>query len=93
MDLKSEVGIFLEYSINRKAYMIYNTHTKTVMKSINVVNDNLDDKQVVKDEGDVSPQQTDIPSDVLDKGFDIKTDIETENTDSEETTINKGPSI
>jgi len=38
-DPKSDEGIFLGYSTNSRAYKVYNTRTKTVMESINVVID------------------------------------------------------
>ena len=37
MDLKSDEGIFLGYSTNSRAYMVFNSKTETVMESINVV--------------------------------------------------------
>ena len=59
------MGIFLGESINDKAYRVYNIHTKTTMESINVViNDNPEEKDVFKDEDDVSPQQKDVPTDI-----------------------------
>lgn len=87
MDPKSEEGIFLGYSINN---MVFNTHTKTVMESINIIfDDNTKQKYVVEDVDDISPQQTYVPTDIPDKVFCIKTESE----NSEETSINKGPSI
>ena len=38
---KSDKGIFLDYSLNSRAYRIYNLHTKTIMESINVVVDDI----------------------------------------------------
>jgi hypothetical protein len=38
-DPKSDEGIFLGYSTNSRAYIVYNTITKTMMESINVVID------------------------------------------------------
>ena len=40
---KSDKGIFLGYSLNSRAYRIFNLHTKTIMESINVVIDDLTD--------------------------------------------------
>ena len=39
-------GVFLGYSLNSKAYHVYNLHTLTVMESINVV---IDDASVQSD--------------------------------------------
>lgn len=56
MNLKSEEEIFLGYSINSRAYRVYNIYTKTMIESINVVNDdNIEDKDV-KDKDNISPQ-------------------------------------
>jgi hypothetical protein len=42
-DPKSDEGIFLGYSINSRAYRVFNKRTKTMMESINVV---IDDEEV-----------------------------------------------
>lgn len=56
MDPKSDEGIYLDYSVNRRAYTMYNIHAKIMMKSINVVIDEKpEDKDVVEDEDGVSP--------------------------------------
>ena len=52
-DAKSEKVIFLGYSINSRAYRVYNKHTKTVMESINVVIDNTIPKKGVGEDGKV----------------------------------------
>ena len=39
MDPKSEEGIFLGYSVSSRAYRVYNTRTKVMMESVNVVVD------------------------------------------------------
>ena len=36
-------GIFLGYSLNSRAYRIFNLRTKTIMESVNVVIDDLTD--------------------------------------------------
>jgi hypothetical protein len=41
MDPKSEEGIFLGYSTNSRAYRVYNSRTKVVMESINVIINDL----------------------------------------------------
>ena len=42
-DSKSDFGMFLSYSNNRRAYHIYNMSTQTVMESANVVMDDHSD--------------------------------------------------
>ncbi|PNY10358.1 retrotransposon-related protein, partial [Trifolium pratense] len=39
LDPKSDEGIFLGYSINSRAYRVFNSRTRTIMESINVVID------------------------------------------------------
>ncbi|MCH87109.1 gag-pol polyprotein, partial [Trifolium medium] len=39
MDPKSEEGIILGYSTNSRAYRVYNSRTKVIMESINVIDD------------------------------------------------------
>lgn len=38
-DTKSDIGILLGYSLNSKAYKVYNLRTSTIMVSINIVMD------------------------------------------------------
>ncbi|XP_045792093.1 uncharacterized protein LOC123886861 [Trifolium pratense] len=60
LDPKSEEGIFLGYATNSKAYRVYNSITKTMMKSINVVvDDSTEDKTT--DVGD-DAIASDLPS-------------------------------
>ena len=40
---KSDKGIFFGYSLNCRAYRIFNLRTKTIMESVNVVIDDLTD--------------------------------------------------
>ena len=40
---KSDKSIFLGYSLNSRAYRVYNLHTQTIMESINVVIDDFND--------------------------------------------------
>ena len=42
-DAKSDIGVFLGYSINSRAYRVYNMRTQTVMESANVVVDDFKD--------------------------------------------------
>ena len=53
LDSKSDEGVFLGYSINSRAYRVYNKRTKTVMESANVVvNDTGEDIMKVLDGGE-----------------------------------------
>jgi len=45
MDLKSDEGIFLGYSTNNRAYRVFNSRTKVMIKSINVIVDDSHEKQ------------------------------------------------
>ena len=47
---KSDKGVFLGYSINSRAYRVFNLRTKTIMESINVVVDDFTDNSK-KEEG------------------------------------------
>ena len=47
---KSDKNIFLGYSLNSRAYRIYNLCTKTIMESINVVVDDLNDITEISNE-------------------------------------------
>jgi hypothetical protein len=63
MDPKSDEGIFLGYSMNNRAYRVFNTRTKTMMESINVI---IDDKSVetvqdVDPDVETSDTHTDVP--------------------------------
>ena len=42
-DSKSDNGVFLGYSINSKAYCVYNMRTQTIMESMNVIVDGAND--------------------------------------------------
>ena len=41
-DAKSDKGIFLRYSLNNKAYRVYNKWTQIIMESVNVI---VDDRE------------------------------------------------
>ena len=63
MDPKSDEGIFLGYSTNSRAYRVFNSKTKVMMESINVV---VDDQQTdVTD--DVETSLNDAPAELPDK--------------------------
>jgi len=64
MDPKSYDGIFLGYSTNSRAYMVFNTKSKFVMESINVVIDDASIDKVPNAEPNVeaSVQETNSPT-------------------------------
>ena len=63
MDPKSDEGIFLGYSRNNRAFRVFNSRTKVMMESINVV---VDDQQTdVTD--DVETSLNDAPAELPDK--------------------------
>ena len=53
-DAKSDEGIFLGYSLNSRAYRVYNNRTKTVMESINVVIDDAILEKIIEESGDAT---------------------------------------
>ena len=67
MDPKSEEVIFLGYSTTSRAYRVFNTRTKIMMESVNVVVDDIPErkKDVTEDEDDELVKSSDgfeIPS-------------------------------
>ena len=91
MDPKSDAGIFLGYSTNSRAYRVFNSRTRTVMESINVVVDDL-----------TPARKKDVEDDVRTSGDNVadaaKSGENAENSDSatDESNINqpgKRPSI
>jgi hypothetical protein len=63
MDPKSDEGIFLGYSTNSRAYIVFNSRTKVAMESINVVIDDVSEDRVpdVKADVETSFQETNAP--------------------------------
>ena len=68
---KSDKGVFLDYSINSRAYRVFNLQTKTIMESINVVVDDFaDDSKKEKgiylvDEAEDQLQKINVTPDVV----------------------------
>jgi hypothetical protein len=89
MDPKSEEGVFLGYSTNSGAYRVYNSRTKVVMESINVVINDLHTDSTTDVEGDVETSEPQIEI--------VDDDGENEDHDEEQllepTTARKGPSV
>jgi hypothetical protein len=83
MDPKSDEGIFLGYSTNNRAFRVFNSRSKVLMESINVV---VDDQETdVTD--DVETSLNDAPADLLDKS----NESESTQAEPEADKINKGP--
>ncbi|XP_024177999.1 uncharacterized protein LOC112183918 [Rosa chinensis] len=74
-DARSDDGIFLGYSINSRAYRVYNKRTRIVMESINV---SIDDHYIRQEE--VFAETSSSPS--LESGDTSVTDEKEENVDS-----------
>ena len=53
-DAKINEGIFLGYSVNSRAYIVFKKRTKTVMESINIVVDGAIPEIIVDEGGDVT---------------------------------------
>ena len=84
MNPKSDEGLFLGYSTNSRAYRVFNSRTKTVMESINVV---------VNDFGPATPDvepDAGTSCDTQDEADEIKS---TEEIIESEITQEKNPSI
>ncbi|MCI43742.1 gag-pol polyprotein, partial [Trifolium medium] len=88
MDPKSDEGLFMGYSQNRRSYRVFNSRTKTMMESINVV---INDTAV--------DQVTDVKTDVaasdqqLDVSFDCESNSEVSNSVPDNVPTNKGSSV
>jgi hypothetical protein len=59
-DPKSEEGIFLGYSTNNISYRVYNSRTKVVIESINVVKNDLHTNRPTNVEADVEASDPQI---------------------------------
>jgi hypothetical protein len=72
-DSKSDEGIFLGYSKNSHAYMVFNKRTETVMESINVV---VDDEEVERPSSKEENQLNSVdlsaaPSDIIEPSLNL----------------------
>ena len=67
-DSKSDDSVFLGYSLNSKAYQVYNMRTQTIMKSSNVVVDDTNDLSEFSKEESISSLMESIGDEVLSKG-------------------------
>jgi transposase InsO family protein len=87
MDPKSDEGIFLGYSRNSRAYRVYNSRTKTMMESINVVIDDLG----TDTEADVAEDVEAFPP--TGTSGESRTNAQEDEEVRETHTVNKGPSV
>ncbi|XP_045800572.1 uncharacterized protein LOC123894582 [Trifolium pratense] len=88
-DPKSDEGIFLGYSTNNRAYRVFNSRTKTMMESINVVIDDTDLTSI--DSAEETDVVTPVPTPDDDQAeYDSIQDFE---PNTENLRPNKGPSI
>jgi len=92
MDPKSDEENFLGYSTNNRAYRVFNSRTKTIMESINVVIDDVYEDRVPDDDPDVgtSVLETNVPIKVNE--FELEKE-ETEEDEQDQVSTSKGPSI
>ena len=93
MDPKSDEGIFLGYSTTSKAYRVFNSRTKVMMESINVVVDDIGKEEDVADDvgtsflmNNGSSQDNEVKEDNVQENNDTPVIEEVENT-------NRNPSI
>ena len=66
MDPKSDEGIFLGYSTNNRAYRVYNSRTKVMMESINVIVDDAGYEKGTDAENDNFFEEAEAENDVVD---------------------------
>jgi hypothetical protein len=92
IDPKSDEGIFLGYSTNSRAYRVFNSRTRVVMESINVVIDDVFEDRVLDVDPDVetSVQETNVPIQVNESEPEKE---ESEEAKQDQTSTSKVPSI
>jgi hypothetical protein len=81
-DSKSDEGIFLGYSINSRAYRVFNKRTETVMECINVV---IDDEEVERPSSSSVDLST-APPDIIEPSLNM-----CPNESSSSTTLDTAP--
>ncbi|KAK2423598.1 cysteine-rich RECEPTOR kinase [Trifolium repens] len=96
LDPKSDEGIFLGYSTNSRAYRVYNSRTKVVMESYNVVVNDVETEKVDNVEYDVGTSGPVIEDRSLEEQSDARQEEIIENITAYTTnqpTQNKGPFV
>ncbi|MCI31251.1 gag-pol polyprotein, partial [Trifolium medium] len=91
MDPKSDEVIFLGYSTNSRAYRVFNSRTKVMMESINVVIDDSSTDKVTDVEADVEASDQQLDMSEGDKDSESKSEMSI--SESENVPGNKGPSV
>ncbi|MCH89716.1 retrovirus-related pol polyprotein from transposon tnt 1-94 [Trifolium medium] len=91
LDPKSDEGIFLGYSTNSRAYRVYNSKTKVLMESINVVIDDAPYSKLPDVATDVAPSIPQGPVE-LEGGEPQDGDTDDEACEVIQPTPSKGPS-
>ena len=91
MDPKSYVGIFMGYSTNNGAYRVFNSITKSMMESINVVVDDNISKKGTNVESDVETSFQQI--NLTENEEVIESDSESGGVELDKPEVKKGPSI
>lgn len=91
MNPKRDEGIFLGYSTNSISYRVFNSRTKVMMESVNImVDDSTIEKGIDVDEDvETSSQQTDV----LENKAGLESNIEPVSTELDNPQVNKGLSI
>ena len=74
-------GIFVGYSLNSKAYRIYNFRTKNIMESTNVVIDDIGSQDILKDskENDILEPEVELPENITKSICDHNIDVSSSN--------------
>ncbi len=92
LDPKSDEGIFLGYSTNSRSYRVYNSRTKVMMESVNVVIDDSAEGRTtdVADDATASDKQFDETNLLKEDDNNMDTSISTNSTSD---LSKKGPSI
>jgi len=92
MDPKSDDGIFLGYSTNNRAYIVFNSRTKAVMESINVVIDDVFEDRVHDVESNVGTSVQDTNVHIQLDESEPEKEV-TEEVEQDQVSTSKGPSI
>ncbi|MCI43933.1 gag-pol polyprotein, partial [Trifolium medium] len=91
LDPKSEEGIFLGYSISSRAYRVYNSRTKVIMESINVVIDDSPSPNVADVEADAEASHQQSEEVASEK--ESEPNLEVTDPEPEPAPVSKAPSI